>query len=120
VSEFVRGGGSLLVLDGIANSGSTANEVLAEFSMAIAVRPAGAFTDMRPCLEVLGGEPLAACEDGVVDAARQVWGAGRVVVAVDSYIYSEAGLGRPLQAAEAYAGCRSRYRRLFALLEEIR
>ncbi len=133
IFEFVKGGGRLLVLDGVANSESVANEVLGVFGMGIAARPVAAGGGIVPGLEVLGGEPLALTpagdrfapdctsdSTGRICVARQVCGAGAVIVAVDSYTYSAAGLGRPLQNVHAYAATRPRYRRLFALLDEIR
>jgi hypothetical protein len=120
VLAFVNGGGRLLILDGIANSESAANQLLRAFRMGIAASPVPEGDRLIPRLTVLGGEPLAADSAGRVMAARQAWGAGIVVVAVDSYTYSEAGLGRPLQNTCAYEGMRSRYRSLFGLLDEIR
>lgn len=143
VSEFVMGGGRLLVSDGVSNSASIANEILQVFRMGIVRVPiadvggasvGGADVDggadsgspgapnsaLTPGLEVVGGEPFATDPAGRVTAACQTCGAGRVVVAVDSYTFSEAGLGRPLQNTHAYAASMPRYRLLFDLLDEVR
>ncbi|MGD9140722.1 MAG: hypothetical protein PVJ42_04200, partial [bacterium] len=125
---FVAAGGRLLVLDGALNHGSAANEVLQAFGMGIVVRPGaggGSGGDpappfLTPVLEVAGGEILAADPAGRIVAARAAFGAGAVVAAVDSYTYSEVGLGRPLRPAHAYEGCAPRYRALFDLLGHLR
>lgn len=118
--EFVECGGRLLVMDGVANSASTANDLLAAFRMRIAMRPVFRGGSLMPGLEILGGEPLAADSAGRVSAAAGPFGSGRVVVAVDSYEFCEAGLGRPLGPAGAYQANRPRYRRLFDILQELR
>lgn len=117
--EFVRDGGGLLILDSVANSTSVANELLRVFNMKIVTAPI-AEPGLIPRLEILGGEAVASDSGGRAGVARTTCGAGTVVVAVDSYAYSEAGLGRPLQHTHVYAGSESRYRSLFDLFEGLR
>jgi hypothetical protein len=135
VSDFVKSGGRLLVLDGVANSGSAANELLQAFQMGIAMRPVTACScaatapearlsipgaGFSPGLEILGGEALATDSSRRVTASRAAHGNGSVLVVVDSYAFSEAGLSRPLQHTRVYAPCRARYRALFRVLEQLR
>lgn len=135
VLGFVKSGGTLLVLDGVANSESAANELLQAFQLGIAMRPVSAgrcagtvnaaacsisAAGFSPGLEVFGGEALITDSSGRVTALRAPHGEGSVLVIVDSYAYSAAGLGRPLQHTQAYSPCRDRYRALFAVLEELR
>jgi hypothetical protein len=129
IVDFVSDGGRLLMLDSIMNPESCANQLLGFFEMGIVPTPlagsrgrarAGAFgAGTSPELEVLGGEALATDSSGRVVAARAVCGYGAIIVAVDSYAYSEAALGRPLQPAYAYRPSRASYRALFDLLEEL-
>jgi len=133
--DFVSGGGRLLVLDTIMNSGSIANEMVRSFGLGVVARPMAAMgggpktarargvgrrPGLDPVLEIVGGETMLADSTGRVMVARAAYGAGEVLVAVDSYAYSEAGLGRPLQPASAYESCLPRYRALFHLLGRLR
>jgi hypothetical protein len=123
LSMFVAGGGALLVLDGVANSASSANEVLSAFGMGIVMKPAGSgpgIDRFLPALEVLGGEPVTGSASGLVTTAAQTAGNGVVVAAVDSYGYSEAGLGRCLQHTYVYKANRPQYQSLFRLLAMMR
>jgi hypothetical protein len=124
IVAFVSDGGSLLVLDGILNSPSAANDVLRVFGMGILVRPIAGGGSGRarpaPALEIVGGEIAATDSTGRVVAATVAFGEGEVVVAVDSYAYSEAGLGRPLQPAGTYERRIPTYRTLFDLMSRLR
>lgn len=128
VSRFIAAGGRLLLIDSALNSGSGANELLQVFGMGIMVRPAAGDVSvpdsapllLSPVLEVAGGETLAADPAGRVVAARAAFGAGAVVVTVDSYACSQVGLGRPLQPAHAYERSTLRYRALFDLMGQLR
>jgi hypothetical protein len=124
VFDFVKGGGRLLVLGTVADSEAAANQVLGIFGLALGVvpLPAGesAGREFLPGLEVRGGDVLAAAPSGRVTAARVCCGDGVVVAAVDSYAYSEAGLGQPLRPRYAYEASAPRFRALFGLLRHLR
>gem|GEM_PF-2079017 len=142
LSDFVEGGGSLLVLDTIANPGRTASEILRMFGMNLAIVPSSGQgeADFVPVLEVRGGEPIVndpsyghpsptgssaidssvTGSSGRVTAARACYGNGVVIAAVDSYMYSEIGLGKPLQHTHTYDRHLPRFRSLFRLLGELR
>jgi hypothetical protein len=151
LAAYVTGGGRLLILDTVANSASTANQVLARFGMramieAIATRPArsvlpvdggrrrvrapapGSMTalpgardgdgseDILPTLVVVGADPEPSTAGTAPAKFTKSWGKGKVVVCTNSFRYSAAVVGTPLERKAPPKEVLKIYREIFALL----
>jgi hypothetical protein len=151
LAAYVAGGGRLLILDTVANSASTANQVLARFGMraiieAVATEPARSALpidggrrrvraptpggvagrtgardgdgpeDILPTLAVMGADPAPAAAGNAPSKFTKSWGKGKVVVCTNSFRYSAAVVGTPLERTPPPKEVLKIYREIFALL----
>ena len=122
LTAYVRGGGRLLVLDSVLNERSTANEVLGRFGMMVHVDPYPGrlpCADVTPRLRIRGGEIIQGDESGNATVAGLKVDAGMVVVAIDSFRYSEYLLGAVLQKGKPSAAMRTIYGGACRLLQKV-
>ncbi len=138
LTEFLENGGRLLLMDSIRNPESTANELIGNFGVWITTStadqvllsnesenasqmPIGNITS--PYLTITGGTQLFANEKNEVYAAMTEFintttgDAGRLVVVVDSYTFSDAQMGGTF--TEPTARQRQIYNTEFFLLNKI-
>jgi hypothetical protein len=130
--EYVNSGGRVLVMDSIDNVNSTVNELLTAFDVQITVT-----TDVQPVingnvsdenatrsyLSITGGEPIVLPDDNetlvsVVEIVNvEIGCVGKVVVVVDSSLFSDAVLGGTFTEPDERQ--RRFYNTEFYLFEEI-
>jgi hypothetical protein len=120
---YLKGGGNLLILDGVLNKASTANAVLARYGIRLSLIPDATETssdgtpDITPRLAISGGRPLGDYRDGNTEMVFCEVGRGRIVVATDSYRYSHHVLGPVLQRTRPAPPVRGVYREIYRLLQ---
>lgn len=120
--SYVNGGGTLLLLDSITNSGSTAAEILTPLGLGTGVVPARGRGEVIPALRAFApetaqpGTPAAEGEPRIVADV----GAGRVVVATDAFRYSAGMLGRPLDRRLPGPDILLLYNEIYALYRQVR
>jgi hypothetical protein len=134
ITDYVRWGGRLFLIDSVLNSTSTANQLLTAMGMrrqvvASRARVAEASDTLLqtgngearhiPLVVIYGGTPLRQDDRGGTVVATSEVGSGRVLVAVDSFEYSGAILGNPLQKGNIYQNALPVFREIFVLLDHL-
>ena len=114
IVKYVNEGGRLLILDTILNRNSTANQLLTNFELSIVYRPIAhqlkpnqsqevksnnaeyskEFYSLVP--SIVGGNPVWNTQDDVVLFSIAQQGKGRIAAVVDSYAFSKALMGHPM------------------------
>ena len=119
IIEYVAAGGRLLILDTVLNRDSTSNQLLANFGLYIIYRPlASKLKHDQPEEEaklkstepsdqfylivpaIAGGKPVWNSEGDVVLFSIAQQGKGRTAAVVDSYVFSKAGMGHPMDVPD--------------------
>jgi len=118
LATYVSGGGHLFLLDTIENSASTANDLLGRFGMrtlTVGVKAAG---EIFPALTVIGADIEPAGSDAAPACLTKRFGTGKVSVCVDSFRYSAAVVGTPLDRRRPTSEVLRLYGEIFAMLGE--
>jgi hypothetical protein len=115
IVKYVAEGGKLLVLDTILNPGSTANQLLTNFGMSVTYKPVMQEMMQGESKErkaqnpesskelyvlvptIIGGNPVWSAQNGIVLFSIANQGKGRVAALVDSYAFSKAMMGHPME-----------------------
>lgn len=136
IVNYLKQGGRLLVMDGVLNRESTANQLTREFGVRIRLTGrrvdnvttlpdlslgSGVMEPMEflPSLMILGGSPIRTDTRGYPVAVSVDVGKGKAIVMVDSFAYSEVVLQPVMQKRYMYRDCRDSYREIFNLVTHL-
>lgn len=145
VDAFLRGGGTLLLLDSVRNDASTANQLLRPYGLAIRTIPdmdapvvergamagmesglagvdrgrSGMVRPIAPRLVIQGGIGLSHDHASRARIAFVQVGTGLLLVATDSFSYSHHVLGSLLELSRPSRTARNVYSEVYALLENL-
>ena len=118
LKEFVEQGGTLYVLDGPHNRGSSANQILKQFGMAFDMHPLreppGTFQKVADVLwqnggQVAGGEPILEGPNGEMSCALKKVGRGQVIAFANSNVFERKTMGYTAMIPNAIQGTISRF-----------
>lgn len=107
VTEFIKGGGRVLLMDSALNADSTANELLKNFNITLTYEASdhslhrlnntlGNLTIgniSAPYLTINGGEDVFVTENNRTSIAVLEMGKGKIIVVIDSYTFSNNVMG---------------------------
>ncbi|HVP56824.1 MAG TPA: hypothetical protein VMU02_01905 [bacterium] len=120
---YVRGGGRLLMLDTPENSGSTANSILGRFGIQVALVPVAVqpgevpgLPDFYPTLVALWTDARPAEISQRPPCFIKAFGKGQVMLSVNSFRYSDAVVGTPLDRRPPAEPILEVYSEIFRLL----
>jgi hypothetical protein len=136
ITSYVEKGGKLLLMDGVLNTDSTANDLLQYFGIWINrdsdnYKNLSEYNDTNssinnsttignvttPSLTILGGEQLFVTEENETSIAIVEYGDGKIVVVVDSYTFTDVVMGGSF--TEPDETLREIYNTEYYILEEI-
>ena len=132
ITQYVDNGGTILLMDGILNVNSTANELLQNFGMWLTAKyqiqianiTTGNQTNQttignttKPYLTIIGGNTIFVNEENQTTIAFAEKGKGKVVVMVDSYTFSDSIMGGTFTVPNSFQ--RSVYDTEFYIFEDV-
>jgi len=114
IRNYLEEGGNVIIMDGISNNISTANELLNNFNLSINIKQINSTIEK---LEIIGNDSTLFIDNNYSDISINDIGNGKLVVIADSYIFSNSMMGGAFTTPSENQ--REIYDLEFYLLEEV-